>query len=246
MRGNELNAAWTPTIYSDGGHLLYIGTSSTAMRNMIGTSSQRVVPDLDLIVRMEQVGGTGDNYEVTVRIGNGVSANSMPDQPVVDAGPDNGVDGVEYMFETATSDVDDDDLQYQWDWGDGSKVSEWYGPYTSGAPCTIGHTYAEGDYEVMVRAKDVFGAQTEWSAVHPVHIQCCVVRGNVDDDAGGNIDISDLVYLVDFMFTGGPPPPCPEAGNVDGSIDGTIDISDLVYLVDFMFTGGPPPPTCAP
>ncbi|MDH3889451.1 MAG: hypothetical protein OEV49_00060 [candidate division Zixibacteria bacterium] len=31
-----------------------------------------------------------------------------------------------------------------------------------------------------------------------------------DIEASGGIDISDLVYLVDYMFTGGPPPPsCP-------------------------------------
>ncbi len=53
------------------------------------------------------------------------------------------------------------------------------------------------------------------------------------------IDVADLIYLVDYMFTGGPAPPELNLADVDGSC--TIDISDLVYLVDFMFTGGPPP-----
>ncbi|MCK4372620.1 MAG: hypothetical protein KAW61_05705, partial [candidate division Zixibacteria bacterium] len=59
------------------------------------------------------------------------------------------------------------------------------------------------------------------------------------------------VYLVDYMFTGGPAPQCWAEGNVDGSdsgdgVDGPedIDISDLVYLVDYMFTGGDEPPSC--
>ena len=76
---------------------------------------------------------------------------------------------------------------------------------------------------------------------------CCVgpMRGNVDDDAGDVIDISDLVYLVDYMFTGGPAPTCWSEANVDGvGNDDALDISDLVYLVDYMFTGGPPPPSC--
>jgi len=59
------------------------------------------------------------------------------------------------------------------------------------------------------------------------------------DGSGDGPDISDLVYLVDYMFTGGPPPPIVAAADVDGS--GAIDISDLVYIVDYMFTGGPPP-----
>ena len=73
---------------------------------------------------------------------------------------------------------------------------------------------------------------------------CCMgaIRGNVDYDVGDAIDISDLVYLVDFMFTGGPPPPCMEEADMDAS--GGIDISDLVYLVDYMFTGGPAPMSC--
>jgi len=75
---------------------------------------------------------------------------------------------------------------------------------------------------------------------------CCMgpMRGNVDYDPGDAIDISDLVYLVDFMFNGGPEPPCFEEADIDGSGAAPIDISDLVYLVDYMFTGGPPPMPC--
>jgi len=74
---------------------------------------------------------------------------------------------------------------------------------------------------------------------------CCVgVRGNVDNDTEDNIDISDLVYLADFMFTGGPAPVCFDEGDIDASGVTPIDISDLVYLVDYMFTGGPAPSAC--
>jgi hypothetical protein len=80
---------------------------------------------------------------------------------------------------------------------------------------------------------------------------CCVgIRGNIEYNAGDNTDISDLVYLVDYMFSNGSPPFCWEEANVDGSGDGSpdgsedIDISDLVYVVDYMFTGGPPPVDC--
>ncbi len=75
---------------------------------------------------------------------------------------------------------------------------------------------------------------------------CCIgIRGNVDNDPGDIIDISDLVYLVDFMFTGGPEPLCVEEADIDGSGGSTpIDITDLVHLVDYMFNGGPPPANC--
>ncbi len=83
---------------------------------------------------------------------------------------------------------------------------------------------------------------------------CCMgaIRGNVDYDGDDEIDISDLVFLVDYMFTGGSPPVCWEEANIDGSGPATppdegsddLDISDLVYLVDYMFTSGPAPVAC--
>ena len=74
---------------------------------------------------------------------------------------------------------------------------------------------------------------------------CCVVRGDINHGDGGvAVDIADLVYLVDFMFSAGPEPPCFDEGDVDGNGVEPIDIADLVYLVDYMFSGGPPPPVC--
>ena len=59
-----------------------------------------------------------------------------------------------------------------------------------------------------------------------------------DMDFSGSIDIADLVYLVDYMFNGGPPPPFLPTADCDGN--GQIDISDLVCWVDcwFVFEGG--------
>jgi hypothetical protein len=64
------------------------------------------------------------------------------------------------------------------------------------------------------------------------------VCGDIDASGSGP-DIGDLVYLVDYMFNGGPPPPNLDAASIDG--EPGINISDLVYLVDYMFNGGPAP-----
>ena len=75
---------------------------------------------------------------------------------------------------------------------------------------------------------------------------CCIgIRGNVDNDSLDVIDISDLVYLVDYMFNGGPDPLCIEEADIDGSGGSTpTDIADLVHLVDYMFNGGAAPVDC--
>ena len=82
-------------------------------------------------------------------------------------------------------------------------------------------------------------------------VGCCNgdgIRGNADGitGTGGEIDVADLSYMVDYLFKGGPPPPCTEEGNVDAiiGIGGPIDVADLSYLVDYLFKGGAAPPVC--
>ena len=74
---------------------------------------------------------------------------------------------------------------------------------------------------------------------------CCLLRGDIDHGGTGP-DIADLVYLVTYMFGGGPKPPCEEPvgsgyyseADIDGSGAGP-DIADLVALVNYMFGGCP-------
>jgi len=67
-------------------------------------------------------------------------------------------------------------------------------------------------------------------------------RGNVNYDEDDELDISDLVFLVNYMFKEGPPPKCFEEADVDESIG--LDVADLVYIVNYMFKDGPAPEMC--
>ncbi len=74
----------------------------------------------------------------------------------------------------------------------------------------------------------------------------CYLRGNVDGHMNGDIgsrDVSDLTYLVDYLFRAGYPPANLEEADVNA--DGTMNVSDLTALVDYLFRGGPPPPPCS-
>jgi hypothetical protein len=66
------------------------------------------------------------------------------------------------------------------------------------------------------------------------------IRGDASGD--GVIDVSDVVYLINYLFINGPAPDPLEAGDVN--CDGVIDISDVVYLTNYLFIGGPMP--CEP
>ncbi len=66
-----------------------------------------------------------------------------------------------------------------------------------------------------------------------------VTCGDLNGDNLGP-DVSDLSYLVDYLFRGGAGPVYPPAGQIDG--EGTTpNIADLTYLVSFLFASGPPP-----
>ncbi len=60
-----------------------------------------------------------------------------------------------------------------------------------------------------------------------------------DADASGAVDIDDVVYLINYIFGGGPAPVPLAAGDADCS--GNIDIDDVVYLINYIFGGGPAP-----
>jgi hypothetical protein len=65
-----------------------------------------------------------------------------------------------------------------------------------------------------------------------------------DANGSGDIDIDDVVYLIAYIFSGGPEPvPYPVASG-DATCDCTIDIDDPVYEIAYIFSGGPPPCDC--
>jgi hypothetical protein len=65
----------------------------------------------------------------------------------------------------------------------------------------------------------------------------CYVCG--DANGSGDADIDDVVYLINYIFYGGPAPVPEEAG--DANCSGDVDIDDVVYLIGFVFTNGNPP-----
>ncbi len=65
----------------------------------------------------------------------------------------------------------------------------------------------------------------------------CAICG--DADGSGIITISDAVFLIGFIFGGGPAPDPNSAGDAD--CNGIVTISDAVFLINYIFAGGAPP-----
>ena len=69
--------------------------------------------------------------------------------------------------------------------------------------------------------------------------------GDVNGDGEG-MNVADIVYGVNYLFRGGPPPPYIWTADVNCE-DPDINVADLVYMVNFLFKGGPAPctaPSC--
>jgi hypothetical protein len=49
----------------------------------------------------------------------------------------------------------------------------------------------------------------------------------------------DVVYLINYIFIGGPPPSPLKAGDVNRDCE--VDLEDVVYLIKHLFLNGPPP-----
>jgi serine protease AprX len=62
-----------------------------------------------------------------------------------------------------------------------------------------------------------------------------------DANGDGEIDVGDVVYLIDYLFTGGYAPDPLWLGDVD--CDDLVAVGDVVYLINYLFLGGSEPCT---
>jgi len=72
-----------------------------------------------------------------------------------------------------------------------------------------------------------------------------VIIGNADGSPPPPpIDIDDVVYLIAYIFTGGPPPTPYAVASGDPTSDCLVDIDDVVQLIAWIFIDGYDPVTC--
>jgi hypothetical protein len=60
-----------------------------------------------------------------------------------------------------------------------------------------------------------------------------------DSNADGQLDLSDGIYILNYLFLGSVSPTCLDGLDVDDR--GDILITDAVYVFTFLFLGGGPP-----
>ena len=76
---------------------------------------------------------------------------------------------------------------------------------------------------------DVFVTKLSWTPNY--------VCGDVNTDE--QVDLLDAVFLINYIFVGGPAPQLLSLADVDCS--GSINIADVVLLINYIFRAGPQP-----
>lgn len=93
------------------------------------------------------------------------SDNQPPNAPTDVDGPSIGKIETEYTYScsvTVDPDNEPDELYYLFDWGDNTD-SGWIKPLSSSIISTSHVWYVNGSFKIKVKAKDIFGAESEWS-----------------------------------------------------------------------------------
>ena len=89
-------------------------------------------------------------------------------------------------------------------------------------------------YYYLVSATDFSGNESNQSN-EAMGIRYTVGDANTD----GKVSVSDIIYLINYLFRSGSSPRPVEAGNVN--CENQVNITDVVYLINYLFKGGKPP-----
>ncbi len=60
-----------------------------------------------------------------------------------------------------------------------------------------------------------------------------------DANGDGNVNVGDAVYIINYVFSGGPAP--DPLLTADVNLDGAVNVGDGVYLINYIFKSGPVP-----
>lgn len=68
-----------------------------------------------------------------------------------------------------------------------------------------------------------------------------------DANADASVNVSDAVYIINYVFITGSPEPLPVKACGDANSDASVNVSDAVYVINYVFiVGSPAPSDCSP
>jgi parallel beta-helix repeat protein len=109
----------------------------------------------------------GDNEDRYPLMEPNGSENNPPNTPTI-TGQKKVKINVEYTYTSRTTDPEEDQVYYWFEWGDGTN-SGWIGSYASGATASAKHKWTEkGTCQIKVKAKDIQGDESDWATLEVI------------------------------------------------------------------------------
>jgi C1A family cysteine protease len=93
---------------------------------------------------------------------------------------------------------------------------------------------SDGHGDVCDNCETVYNPDQADSDEDGIGDACEYICGDANADA--TVNVSDAVYIINYVFVGGDPPDPMESG--DCNCDGTCNVSDAVWIINYVFVGG--------
>jgi hypothetical protein len=114
------------------------------------------------------------------------------------------------------------------------------GPAAADSLDSLMLTWTPSTYGHMTDTAWIFHSEAAPSSPVVVELAGFAPGQTGDPNLDGSITSSDIIYMVNYTFKGGPSPlPVDRAGDVN--CDDVITSSDVIFLVNYVFKGGAPP-----
>jgi M6 family metalloprotease-like protein len=107
-------------------------------------------------------------------------------------------------------------------------------------------SYANAETKVEIQVKS--GSCDTGGLVADLYVglpRCCFgSAGNIDQDPGNTVNLTDLTILVDRLFSSFGDIPCPASANIDGDPGCQVNLTDVTALVNSLFVTFEPTAQC--
>ncbi|MDD4052408.1 MAG: C1 family peptidase [candidate division Zixibacteria bacterium] len=120
--------------------------------------------------------------------------------------------------------ADLDHIDFQWEWHD-VDIS----------------AFADGNSSVTLKFQLISDGGLQLGGWNIDDLAVVGIEDYIIGDANGDakVNIGDAVYIISYIFRGGPAPSPMAAG--DANCDAKVNIGDAVYIITYIFRGGPVP-----
>ena len=101
---------------------------------------------------------------------------------------------------------------------------------------------ASAQMKLRFEVSDLYMSSTVEAGIDSVHVTALICEsGYLCGDANNDmtVNVSDAVYIINYVFVGGSAPDPLFVG--DANCDGSVNVSDGVYIINYVFIGGNQP-----